>query len=90
MKQTRIFVANRGEIALRIERAAAQLGIPSVAVYAEDDTTSLHVRGANEAYALRGSGARAYLDIEQILEAAVGSGCGVLHPGYGFLSENAG
>jgi acetyl/propionyl-CoA carboxylase alpha subunit len=89
MKQTKLFVANRGEIALRIERAAAQLGIPSVAVYAEDDTTSLHVRGANEAYALRGSGARAYLDIEQILEAAVGSGCGVLHPGYGFLSENA-
>ncbi len=89
MRETKLFVANRGEIALRIERAAAQLGLPSVTVYAEDDAASLHVRGADEAVALRGSGARAYLDTEQILEAAVAAGCGVLHPGYGFLSENA-
>ncbi len=89
MKQTKLFVANRGEIAIRIERAAAQLGVPSVAVFAEDDATSLHVRGADEHWALRGSGAGAYLDVEQILEAAVATGCGVLHPGYGFLSEDA-
>ena len=86
----RVLIANRGEIAIRIARAAAELGIQSVAVYAGDDAASPHVAAADQAVALPGSGARAYLDIEAIVAAARGAGCDALHPGYGFLSENAG
>ncbi len=86
----RVLIANRGEIALRIARAAAELGIQSVAVYAGDDVASPHVAAADQAVALPGSGARAYLDIDAIIAAAKGAGCDALHPGYGFLSENAG
>ncbi|HET7737033.1 MAG TPA: biotin carboxylase N-terminal domain-containing protein, partial [Tepidiformaceae bacterium] len=86
----RLLVANRGEIAIRIARAASELGITTVAVYAEDDVNALHVRRADEAVALAGSGARAYLDIEQVVGAALAAGCDSIHPGYGFLSENAG
>lgn len=89
MAISRLLIANRGEIAIRIARAAADLEITSVAVYAEDDARSLHVRRLDESVALRGSGPKAYLDIEQIVAAAKGANCDAIHPGYGFLSENA-
>ncbi|MGH8174776.1 MAG: carboxyl transferase domain-containing protein [Steroidobacter sp.] len=86
----RLLIANRGEIAIRIARAAAELGIQSVAVHSKDDARSLHVRRADAAVALPGSGPRAYLNVEQIIAAARSAGCDALHPGYGFLSESAG
>ena len=89
MKLTRLLVANRGEIAIRIIRAAAELGVRTVAIFSEDDAQSLHLRKADDALPLRGRGVAPYLDIEQILAAAKNSGCGGVHPGYGFLSENA-
>ncbi len=85
----RLLIANRGEIAVRIARAAAELGIHTVAVHSEDDARSLHVRKVDEARPLAGAGAAAYLDIEQILRVAREAGCDAVHPGYGFLSENA-
>lgn len=89
MKLTRLLIANRGEIAIRIMRAAAELGIRTVAIFSEDDAQSLHLRKADEVRPLRGKGVAPYLDIEQILAAAKESGCDAIHPGYGFLSENA-
>lgn len=83
-------IANRGEIAIRIARAAAELGIASVAVFSPDDAASLHVRAAGEARELAGSGAAAYLDGEALVRVARESACDAVHPGYGFLSENAG
>ncbi len=85
-----LLVANRGEIAIRVMRAAAELGIRSVAVFSEDDASSLHTRRADEALALRGAGPAAYLDAEQILALAASASCDAIHPGYGFLSEDAG
>jgi acetyl/propionyl-CoA carboxylase alpha subunit len=90
MAFARLLIANRGEIAIRISRTAADLALRTVAVFAEDDARSLHVKAADEAVALKGSGARAYLDIDAIVAAAKAAGCDALHPGYGFLSENAG
>ena len=84
-----ILIANRGEIAVRIIRAIQGLGMQATAIYAEDDAASAHVTRADAAVALSGSGARAYLDIEQVLAAARQAGCDGVHPGYGFLSENA-
>ncbi|MEB0076428.1 carboxyl transferase domain-containing protein [Pseudomonas sp. CCI3.2] len=83
-----LLIANRGEIAIRIARAAAEMGIRSVAVYAEDDATSLHCQKADVAVALNGRGAAAYLDQQQLIDLALANGCDALHPGYGFLSEN--
>ncbi len=83
-----LLIANRGEIAVRILRAAARLGLTTHAVYGEDDASALHVRLADGATALTGSGPAAYLDAEQIATAALQAGCTLLHPGYGFLSEN--
>ena len=84
-----LLVANRGEIAIRVMRAAAELGIPTVAIFSEDDAQSLHIRKADDARPLRGRGAAAYLDIDQIIAVAREAGCDAIHPGYGFLSENA-
>src|SRR3982074_290289 len=85
----KLLLANRGEIAIRIARAASELGIATVAVYSADDATSLHVRKADEAHGLGRAGAAAYLDIERIIAVAMEAGCDAIHPGYGFLSENA-
>ncbi|HEY7801759.1 MAG TPA: biotin carboxylase N-terminal domain-containing protein, partial [Dehalococcoidia bacterium] len=84
-----LLIANRGEIAIRIARAAAELGMRSVAIYSEDDARSLHILRADDARPLPGPGPAAYLDAEQIIAAALESGCDAVHPGYGFLSENA-
>ena len=86
----KLLIANRSEIAVRIMRAAAELNIPTVAVFSEDDATALHPRKADEAHPLKGAGVSAYLDVDQILTAAKAGGCNAIHPGYGFLSENAG
>jgi acetyl/propionyl-CoA carboxylase alpha subunit/acetyl-CoA carboxylase carboxyltransferase component len=84
-----VLVANRGEIAVRVIRAAADLGMRSAVAHSEDDADTLAVRRADVAVTLRGRGPAAYLDAEQILDAAVSTGCSAVHPGYGFLSEQA-
>nr|WP_308252569.1 biotin carboxylase N-terminal domain-containing protein [Rhodococcus qingshengii] len=85
----RLLIANRGEIALRIIRTARELGIETVSVYAEDDTSSPHVAAATESVPLGASGASAYLDQSALLKIAAETGATHVHPGYGFLSENA-
>jgi len=84
----KLLIANRGEIAIRIARAAADIGLATVAIYPVDDAASLHVRATDESHEIPGRGARAYLDIEAVIAAAKATGCDALHPGYGFLSEN--
>ena len=85
----RLLIANRAEIAIRIARAAAEEHVTSVAIFSEDDAASLHVRRCDESRPLAGTGAAAYLDGAQILEVARDARCDAIHPGYGFLSENA-
>jgi len=89
MSFKKLLIANRGEIAIRIARAAADAGIATVAIFPADDGLSLHVRVADEAHEIPGRGARAYLAIESVVKVAKAAGCDAVHPGYGFLSENA-
>jgi acetyl-CoA carboxylase biotin carboxylase subunit len=86
----KLLIANRGEIAMRVNRAAHELGIATVAIFSEADRASLHVRNADESYCVGpGPVARSYLNIPNIISAALISGADAIHPGYGFLAENA-
>src|SRR6185436_18922845 len=87
----RVLIANRGEIAIRIARAAASLGVDSVAIYTPADSLSLHTRLAGSAQEIGkgGDALRGYLDIDAVIAAAKASGADCVHPGYGFMSENA-
>ena len=85
----KLLIANRGEIAIRIARSATETGFETVGICSEDDRDSLHLRRMDQIERLKGRGAQAYLDIEQIIQVAERAGAGFVHPGYGFLSENA-
>ena len=85
----KILIANRGEIAVRIVRACAEMGIRSVAIYSDADRHALHVKRADEAHSIGEDPLAGYLNPRKLVNLAVETGCDALHPGYGFLSENA-
>ena len=85
----KLLIANRGEITIRIARTTVAMGIATVAVHSEDDASSLHTRRTDETWALKGRGVAAYLDAAGLIAAARETGCDAVHPGYGFLAENA-
>ena len=85
----KVLIANRGEIAVRIIRACAEMGVKSVAVYTDADRTGLHVKKADESYNIGPESVAGYLNIHRLVNLALATGCDGLHPGYGFLSENA-
>jgi acetyl/propionyl-CoA carboxylase alpha subunit len=85
----KLLIANRGEIAIRIARAAEELGVRTLSVFSEDDVDALHTRKTDETRPLSGSGVSAYLNAAQLIQVAQQNGCDALHPGYGFLSESA-
>lgn len=89
MSIKKVLIANRGEIAVRIARACQELGIKAVAIYSEADRYSLHVKKADEAYCISADPLSGYLNPHHVVNMAVETGCDALHPGYGFLSENA-
>ena len=84
----KLLIANRGEIAVRVARAASELGISTVAIASSDDVTSLHTRVADESVTLEGRGVAPYQDVDRVVRAASETGCDAIHPGYGFLAEN--
>ena len=89
MTDKTLLVANRGEIAIRVLRTAREMGFQTLAIFAEDDAASLHTQHADDALPLQGSGPAAYLDSAQIIALATAQDVDIVHPGYGFLSENA-
>jgi len=91
MKIKKILVANRGEIAIRVFRASVEIGLKTVAVYTHEDRYSLHRYKADESYQIgkEGDPLKPYLDIDEIIRIAVNKKVDAIHPGYGFLSENA-
>ncbi len=89
MAFNRLLIANRGEIAIRIARAAANLGISTIGIYSKDDASALHTQHMDNAIEISKAGVPAYLDAEQIAQAALNEACDAVHPGYGFLAEDA-
>ena len=85
----KILIANRGEIAIRIARTCRDLGLKTVGIYSEDDVNSLHLSKVDEAHKIDDKGAKAYLNIKEIINIASDCNVDAIHPGYGFLSENA-
>jgi len=85
----KVLIANRGEIAIRIARTCSDLGLKTVGIYSEDDANSLHLSKVDEAYKIEGKGVQAYLDVKAIITLAKETKADAIHPGYGFLSENA-